>query len=76
MSHLFIRKRDFADLFQYGGMLPSRSLGFNLSESRKNRRKQLVEKQLAENTPAENSSEEQRIFSDKYSANFVIVLCY
>ena len=30
----------------------------------------LVEKQLAENAPAENSSQEQKIFSDKYSANF------
>ena len=58
-------------------------------ESRKTRRKQLVEnnwskvlggklvdKQLAENAPAENSSQELRIISDKYSANLVIVLCY
>ena len=66
-------------------------------ESRKTRRKQLVEnnlskttrrKELVENTrrktcrkasrqnfPAENSSQEQKIISEKYSANFVIVLC-
>ena len=59
------------------------------SESRKTRRKKLaennwskilsgklVEKQLAENAPAENSSQGQKIISDKYSANLVIVLCY
>ena len=38
--------------------------------------RKLVEKQLAENDPAENSSQEQKIISDKYSANLVIVLCY
>ena len=36
----------------------------------------LVEKPLAENAPAENSSQEQKIISDKNSANLVIVLCY
>ena len=37
---------------------------------------QLVEKQLAKKSQVENSSEEQKIFSDKYRANFVIVLRY
>ena len=58
-------------------------------ESRKTRRKQLaennwskilggklVEKQLAEKSPAANSSQEQKIISGKYSANFVIIPCY
>ena len=58
-------------------------------ESRRTRRKrlaennwmkklsgQLVEKQLAKKSQVENSSQEQKIFSDKYRANFVIVLRY
>ena len=45
-------------------------------ESRKTRRKQLVEKQLAENSPAEDSYQVQKIIPGKYSANFVIILCY
>ena len=35
----------------------------------------LVENQLAENSPAENSSQERKIILDKYSTNFVIILC-
>ena len=61
------------------------------NESRKTCRKQLAEnwskilggklvekqeKQLAENSPSENLSQEHKIISDKYSAYFVIVLCY
>ena len=36
----------------------------------------LIEKQLTENSPAENSSPVQKIISAKYSAKFVIILCY
>ena len=35
----------------------------------------LTEKQLAENPLAESLSQEQKIISDKCSANFAIVLC-
>ena len=59
------------------------------SESRKTRRKplvennwskilggKLVEKQLAESSWAENSSQEQKIISDKYNADCVIALSH